>query len=246
MDEAFRTFENFYLSSLRFPQLFGFPQDLEVSVKKLDEIQESGFCFPLSNRDELGRKILFVNFEKLDTEKFSILDGMRLLTYVLMILVEEEETQIAGIVTIFNCRGASLKQFPSAKLFSNLMFSAKHATIARQGGNIFVNMPPFVSTLIEFARDNFLSEKLKSRLHIVKDFNELKTFVNPKLLPKERGGFKPEADMIQDFTMLRKQKLNNFKAVLNFKLDPTKVPAERLWSDGCEDTVGSFRLMEID
>lgn len=57
---------------------------------------ESGFAYPLVSRDYEGKKIIFIQVKKFDTQKFNSDDAIRLFILIVSTLMEEEETQIAG------------------------------------------------------------------------------------------------------------------------------------------------------
>lgn len=99
MNETFQTFERMYLSRKRYPQFFDYtPEDFEKMIKLFD----TGYCFPLSERDSEGRKIILIRTEKCDMNIYTTYDAVRILCYVITVLLEEEETQIAGVICLFD------------------------------------------------------------------------------------------------------------------------------------------------
>ena len=87
------------------------------------------------------------------------------------------------------------------------------------------------------------NEKLRSRLLSPKDLDELKTLINPAILPKEYGGTIPEAVMIEEFSKLVVLNDANIKKILDIELDLTKIPQNQSTET---EVVGSFRKLEID
>jgi hypothetical protein len=243
MDGAFKRIENYFLCPERYQKIKLSPHDIRLKV--FDEIQKTGCCYPLSERDKLGRRVLLMQHGRLDTEKFSAGDGIRFLLFVSMILIEEQETQIAGMVSIFNFEGTSLKHVPSLSELNDLMHFAQNAGVVRHRRYFFVGLPLFASFLVDQLK-GFMSAKLQKRIQVVKDFKELATFFDPALLPKELGGVKLEAEKLLEFQKLKEEKMKDLDSIANFKVDMKKVPAERIWSDGCQESVGSFRKLEID
>lgn len=89
-----------------------------------------------------------------------------------------------------------------------------------------------------------LSLKLKKRLSLLKHSADLKNHIDQALLPQ--GGTRTEAEMMEAFSKLRAEKRENLLRLLEFKVDWSKVPHERIWSKEEDETVGSFRRLEID
>lgn len=87
------------------------------------------------------------------------------------------------------------------------------------------------------------SEKLRARLFHPKDIDELKTLINPALLPKEYGGTIPEEVMMAEFSRLVVLNDETLKRTLNFEIDETKIPQQQTSE---VEVVGSFRKLEID
>jgi hypothetical protein len=60
------------------------------------ELYRTGYIFPLTERDEEGKKIVFIQLKRLNPEYFTSADAIRLSAVITAALLEEEETQIAG------------------------------------------------------------------------------------------------------------------------------------------------------
>lgn len=239
MNDAFQTFERMFLAAKRYPQFF--EEDLENIMKMF----HTGFCYPLSERDEEGRRIVFVQTKKFNPEDYSAIDSMRLFSYIMTVLLEEEETQIAGVVIVFDNDSATLKHFLAPLDTRDYMHFVKNCSTLRQKGNYIVNSPLIANFVLEIVR-SVLSEKLKKRFFVLKSSIELRNYIKLSLLPKEFGGTKSEADMMQDFIKLRDQHQKKLSEFLGFKTDWSKVPVDKIWSNKDNETVGSFRKLEID
>lgn len=92
--EATQTFERFYLARKKYSQFF--PEN-SPNFERAMNFLKTGYCFPLSERDENGCRIVLVQTKRLDTSMYNIFDGIRLSMFVMAVLLEEEETQIAGV-----------------------------------------------------------------------------------------------------------------------------------------------------
>lgn len=90
---------------------------------------------------------------------------------------------------------------------------------------------------------NTANEKIRSRIHLPKNNEELKTLINPALLPKEYGGTIPEAVMMEQFGQLVELNDDNIKKSLDYEIDTTKIPQHQSTET---EVVGSFRKLDID
>lgn len=242
MNETFQTFERMYLSRKRYPQFFDYaPDDFDRMLKLLD----TGYCLPMSGRDAEGRKIILLRTEKCDMNLYSTYDALRLLCYVITVLMEEEETQIAGIVCIFDHAGANMKHLMTPTDVRDFMHFVKHCSACRQKGTYVMNLPSFANIILEIFKST-LSEKLKKRFFLVKSIDELKSFFDIDLLPKCYGGKLTDEEIMAEFQKLREEKRPNLLKFLEVKIDWSKVSPEKILSKDEDETVGSFRKLEID
>lgn len=217
MENTFESFEKFFLFRKKYERWCNIDDD---AINRLWELFDSGYAFPLMERDDEGKRIIFVQTRKFDTGKFTSADAIRLLGLIVMTLMEEEETQIAGISTISDFTGVGFSYF---KLFSirdvkDFADCAKNASVGREKENYLINLPSFAVLLFEIGR-KALNEKLRQRLIVTKDMDQLKTFVEPNLLPKEHGGSFTEKEMMQNFKMCFKAHENNINAINDYIID---------------------------
>lgn len=202
-------------------------------------------CYPLSGRDEDGCKIVLVRMGQMDLKANTTYDYMRLFCYTLTVLLQEEETQIAGLVVVFDFADAGLQHILSPLDLLDFMKFVHSCGIIRKKRAIFMNFPSFGNIFLTMLK-SLLTKKLKSRFFVIKNLKELHSLVNPKLLPKEYGGVKPEAEMMQEFLDLRDRHKESLQRLLSFKLDWSKIPNEKIFWADTDKNVGSFRRLEID
>lgn len=222
-----------------------YPQFTEYDEQRIEKLFERGYCYPFSGRDNEGRKIVILQTGRLDPDEFSIYDAFKLFCYVVIVLMEEEETQIAGIVCIFNHVDATIKHLMSPIDARDFMDFVKNCSSCRQKGHFVVNLPSYANFVIEIFKA-VMSEKLKKRMFVLKSSDELKNHIDLSLLPKEFGGFKSEAEMMSEFMKLRDDKRKLVHKIIDFKVDWSKVPPEKFLSRDDNGTIGSFRKLEID
>lgn len=172
-------------------------------------------------------------------------DFIRLFLSILRILLEEEESQIAGFDFIFDCSGTSMKHFMNPLEALAVVDFGKRCSEVRTKTFYLKNLSPFGKISLDTVA-SFLSEKLRKRFCVVKDIYELHQHIDPSLLPKEHGGVLPEAEMMRTFEKLwieRKEKLEEFH---DFEIDWGKVPNDKFQSKKQSENIDSFRKLEID
>ena len=156
--------------------------------------------------------------------------------------MEQEETQIAGTATIIDHEGMTMKQTSMFSVTDIIDFAdCIKSSVGRHKKLYVVNLPPFALFLLEAARSR-LNEKLKKRITIARDMDDLKNYFDPLLLPKESGGKYTEEEhkeYFEEYFKTVRPKLEEIKARV---VDWNKVPGLKRSSE----SVGSFRKLEID
>lgn len=221
MESAFESFEKFFIFRKKYERWCNIDSE---AMARLWELYDLGYAYPLIERDDEGKRIIFVQAKKLDSDKFTSADAIRLLGLIVMTLMEEEETQIGGISTINDYTDVGYNYF---KLFSirdvkDFADCARNASVGREKENYFVNLPSFAAFLFEIGR-KMLTDKMRQRLMTARDMEHLKTYVDPTLLPKELGGFVSESDMMKKFKKFYKSQEIKLDAINDCVIDWEKI-----------------------
>lgn len=114
-------------------------------ITRLWTLYESGIAYPLAKRDADGRRVIFVQTRKMDPKVYTIADAIHLMTWIAKVILEEEETQIAGIVTIVD---QSEITFGHIRLLSvsdimNFVSVIKNGCVGRQKGMYMIGKNKF-------------------------------------------------------------------------------------------------------
>lgn len=197
MESVFESFEKFFIFRKKYERWCNIDSD---AMTRLWDLYDSGFAYPLKERDDEGKRIIFVQAKKLDTDKFTSADAVRLLGLIATTLMEEEETQISGISTIndYTDVGYSFFKLFSMRDVKDFADCARNASVGREKENYFVNLPSFAAFLFEIGR-RMLTDKMQQRLMTARDMDHLKTHIDSTLLPRELGGFVSELEMMRSF-----------------------------------------------
>lgn len=87
-----------------------------------------------------------------------------------------------------------------------------------------------------------MSEKMKNRIQLVKDIEELATVIDKSILTDYLGGDEDEKEVFEDFIKLLESKVDIIKNTNDFEIDIEKAKACR----NIEESIGSFRTLQID
>jgi hypothetical protein len=197
MDKVFELFENHMLLKHSVPRWYDFNDE---AISRLWSLYETGVAYPLKERDKDGRRVILVQSRKMDPKEYTAADAIHLLTWIAKTILEEEETQIAGIVTIIDQTDITFGHLRVISMSDLFDFTAviKNSTVGRQKGIYLVKLPSFASFMFEVAK-KAANDKLRERIHLVEDMEKMKIHIDASLLPLELGGSVPEADMMRCF-----------------------------------------------
>ncbi|CAO1301244.1 unnamed protein product [Diamesa hyperborea] len=239
--QAHELYENYFINVRQHPKWHA---DDEKKNQKVMQMFDRGVYYPLSQRDAEGRKIIYNNVSKLDPSIDTPESHFSTIFEVYTQLIEDEITQITGLVVISDCTGFTSKHLscvsiPDIVVLANCL---KNAMTARIKCIYILNLPPFARILLDVFKIA-LSDKLKKRLVVVKDMEEFKSkYFDAKLLPKEFGGITPEADMIKEFQETMKQNQKKRQQIYDTEFNINMIPGKKNEEIG----TGSFRKLEID
>lgn len=240
MDQAFQVLENHLIFRQTHSSWFDMT---DARVDKMKDFFRSGYVYPLMKRDADGRRIVLINQMRHDYDKFTGDDAIHLVFTVCFTLMQEEETQISGISLIINYEEVSIKYLSvySVTDVVELVKFLRNSCPGRTKAFYLINLPTFAFFLINAAKAA-MTEKLRSRLMIVKSWDDIASFVDKSLLPKELGGEQhSEIEMMASFMKIFDTNLTLLKETNEFEIDLNK-----LSNSGSQEGTGSFRKLEID
>lgn len=240
MDKVFNTFEHYIRVQKKYSKWFDIQ---EKDYSKMMELYRNGYVYPLAERDAEGKRIVLIQLKRLDPEYFTSADAIRLSTVISASLLEEEETQIAGFATIIDHEGVTMKQTSLFSITDIFDFATCCSNaVGRYKQLYLVNLPTFAVFLLDVARST-LSDKLKNRIVMAKNMEDLKNYIDPQLLPKQYGGALPEAEHMKIFDDFFETVRPSLDKIRSRVVDWSKVPDAQ---EKLKETVGSFRKLEID
>lgn len=224
----------------KFSNLFTYD---EKEFRRIITLYELGIYCVMNKRDRDGARIVIMKCKKIEQFKLSPTDLWKLQTFVYVTLENEPETQIAGVVNVFDCRDTSmamLQSFPVKCIFE-MLYVSKHIPCRTKAVH-FIGLPMFARTIYD-ASHGIISAKLQNRVTILKNAKALCNLLGVSLLTEEYGGKLIESDCMEYFKDVIQENQDYFlTCVTNFDFDFDK------YNEYNKDTevIGSFRRLEID
>lgn len=208
--------------------------------KRLEEYCDGRVILPLIQRDDKGRRGALIQFKHINVETINYTDLYSLSYEIGFCLLENEETQIAGLFLIVDFSGKlslSLLSRFSVLEFKEMAESVTDSLAGRFKSLFLINVPPAAQFLVEILKLVF-SKKHQDRIFVLKDHDEFKQHFDIKIMPKELGGEIPEAKMIDEFHGIMEQNEEALKLRYNFEIDLAEMSKF--------EKPGSFRTLNID
>lgn len=236
--EAFKLYENFLVSREAQSKWF---DNLDLEDERFKEILDSEFIVPLKERDENGCRVILCQSAKFDTKKFNEHDVYRVIIWVVLNVLEEPDTQVAGVAFITDFKNAGLEyvsQFSFNEMRS-IIHCLQNTVPVRFKKAIWINFPPFAVALAEMGK-SFTSKKVADRVSFHTDEKEVTKVFDKKIMPKEFGGEIPIKEMVESFMTFARNQKDKLKLIEAMSIDLSRV------NDYKADPVDSFKKLEID
>nr|CAD7195389.1 unnamed protein product [Timema douglasi] len=186
--KAFHMLQRYYVMKLRCPELFKIPRPSEK--KYILEMQAQNM---LEDRDGFGRRVYIFRVEKCDAANVSIEDVFRTNVLALEQVVDEPETQIAGLTVIVDMNGFGIQhaKFLSPYYARRTVEVIQETFPLRFKGFHVINEPFYFDAVFAVLKP-FLKEKIRKRIYFHgRELSSLHAFISPDILPEEYGGKRP-------------------------------------------------------
>ncbi|XP_011057347.1 PREDICTED: rhophilin-2 isoform X3 [Acromyrmex echinatior] len=221
-------------------------QNLDVDDPELMAIIDNGYIVPMLKRDQHGRKVIMSFAGRFDPSKFSSAHLLRVHSMVVESLMDDEKSQVYGYTYLNDEAGLSMNHFGTLSFMDirNILKCIQNSTPMRHKETHLINLPSGVAKFLEFAI-SLLNEKLRSRVMIHRNIQELKEAVDPKILPKEYGGEISLSEMIDEFKKELKQKKDELKALDDMYIEISPKYYQEA-NEELSGICGSFRKLEVD
>ncbi|XP_033191707.1 clavesin-2 [Bombus vancouverensis nearcticus] len=223
-------------------------QNLDVEDKDIEAIIDAGYLIPLMQRDRHGRRVILSCAGRFDPYKYTSAQMARAHSLVVESLMDDEENQVRGYTHINDESGLTMGHLSAWSLtdIRNMLRCIQNSTPMRHKETHFVNIPSCAIKVIEFGI-SLLNDKLKNRIMVHKSLDELKTAIDPTILPKEYGGEIPLCEMIANFKKTLREQRNRIKELDDMYIEITSADCHYVsTNDDLCGISGSFRKLEVD
>lgn len=158
------TLERYLVARMMYPQWF---TKLDIEEPQLSALVDTGYLFPLPERDAQGRALIFNDTAQLDPTKFTAADVLRIHMLVNESFFDTNEVQCAGLVLVYDLSGMTMSQLSLVTLSEIRVLASflNKAFPLRIQEFHFVNTPSATLTIANFALA-LLSEKLRERVFV--------------------------------------------------------------------------------
>lgn len=237
--------EQYLIYRQQFPQWF---TKLDPTDPDFLTVLDAGYSFPLLERDEFGRRIFLTAIERFDAEKFSFTQMVRMHAIGVEATLEDEELQIGGFHHCYDARGFGVRHIALWSLTDVNNFLRRAQNIAPMRHRAITVIFSVAHKLIELGL-SLLTEKIRSRVRVVKNNDDLQKQIDPKLLPKEYGGTIPMKEMIEAFKAELFERREMLLALDDIEIDMQGYKGKWAVNNQLENdtsVIGSFRKLEVD
>ncbi|XP_063237069.1 clavesin-1-like [Bacillus rossius redtenbacheri] len=212
------------------------------------EILLAGYLVPLPERDDLGRRVVLRRAASIDPSRHTSAHVARVHALAMECLLEEEASQVRGFVQLNDESGLSARHLSMWSLadIARMTKCFQKSFPIRHKSSKFLCLPHYASKIMEFFI-SLLSEKMRSRIEILPNMEDLRKVINPKILPKEYGGEVPLDQMINVFLARLEAGRDALRSLDDTDIDlDRRSPAAADLEGELAGVAGSFRRLEVD
>lgn len=242
VDKACQRYEKTFTIMKKYPEMFLFDVD---NMEKCFNIIRSGYIYALPGFDDEGCKVIINRICERDLETQTPVMILTASRYLFLSLLNEHENQMCKYKMILDFSNVTMKHIFNPMESKVAVESNASALSVRVSKYILINTSPVVTGGVEFVK-MLLSEKMRKRVVVLKNQDELVQHINPiSMLPKRYGGTKDEEELRAESA---KNIIDNREIILKTikcDIDMEKIPKSKLEKDEFEH-VGSFLKLEID
>ncbi|XP_066268219.1 alpha-tocopherol transfer protein-like [Branchiostoma lanceolatum] len=185
VEQAFKLLEKYHVWRTHSPKICS-----NMRPSSVRGLLEAGYHAALPGRDQDGRKVMFYRIGKWDPSQFSAYEVFRLSLISSEKIIQEEDTQVHGIVMIADLTGLSLSHaWQIGPRVAQQIGSITTDAFPIRVKEIHLLNEPMVFNAIFAIIKPFMSEKMRNRIHLHGPKTEtLLQYVDRDALPPEYGG----------------------------------------------------------
>ncbi|XP_026745283.1 alpha-tocopherol transfer protein-like isoform X2 [Trichoplusia ni] len=169
---------------------------LDYKLPVMMELLDLGYIFVSPFKDKAGRRVVIYRPGVFDPYKYTNQDMCRIMGTCYETLLEDEDTQVRGVVHYADGSGVS---FPHLTLFTpkeavRIVKNGERTLPMRHKEIYGINVHPTIKFALDFGMA-LISDKIRKRVKLYSALEEVE--IDKNLLPKEYGGIMPMKEMIE-------------------------------------------------
>lgn len=176
----------YYTMRNAIPEFFS---NRDIDRPELSEIMDIADMPPLPGLTPKGCRVVCLRAVDRENMPSNVSDGMKLALMIGDIRLYEEKVGVAGDVYILDASVATPTHFAkfTPALVKKFLVCVQEAYPVKLKEVHVINISPLVDTIVNFVKP-FLKEKIRERIHIHSNLEDLYKFVPKEMLPAEYGG----------------------------------------------------------
>ena len=245
LEKVKKKLDMYYTMRNAVPEFFN---DRDIDRPELKEIMDNCHVPPLPNLTPNGRRVTILRASDKDIPTPSASESMKLVMMIGDVRLAEESVGVAGDVFIFDAVAASPKHLPkfTPQILKKFFICVQEAYPAKIKEIHIINVSPLVDSLVNFVKP-FLKEKIRNRIYMHSNIDDLYKYVPKNILPSEYGG---DAGSIVAINEAWREKLRTytpwFKEQEKSKANEALRPGAPKTADDLFGMDGTFRKLTID
>ncbi|XP_077990750.1 alpha-tocopherol transfer protein-like [Glandiceps talaboti] len=242
-ERAFKTLVHYYEVRRDYKDIF-----LNFVPSAVEDAMRMKVHYISPGCDNDGRRVFIFRPGQINTEKLDLLPAIRTTVMFMEKLLEDEETQVNGVVVIGDFGNMTMAHATSlgpntARKIADVI---QNALPLRMKALHYVNQPKFFDAMFSLFKP-FFGEKLKKRLHFHGDeYGTLHEYIPSRLLPAEYGGAIPEfSNQKWNEALLASEDAFIENNKYGFPLSAEALGGSTVGEDPATGLKGTFKKLEI-
>ncbi|CAG9126186.1 unnamed protein product [Plutella xylostella] len=245
LEKTKRKLDMYFTMRAAVPEFF---TDRDVNRPELQEILNMVQMPPLPGLTPDGRRVILMRGLDKDAQTPNVADAFKLALMLGDVRLNEEKEGVAGDIYILDASVATPTHFAkfTPTLVKKFLVCVQEAYPVKLKQVHVINISPLVDKIVNFVKP-FIKDKIKERIFLHSDVNELYKHVPKEMLPAEYGG---NAGPMNDLHNAWVKKLDEytpwFAEQADVKANETLRPGKPTNYDELFGIDGSFRQLVID
>ncbi|XP_015111347.1 retinol-binding protein pinta [Diachasma alloeum] len=239
--------DSFYTVRTHLPEIF-LKRDLEETM--IQEVLDLGIYLPLPEPVSAdGPRVILMRPCQFDAKKYTYSDILKV-SFMIMdfLLLKDDRLNVAGQISVLDLTGSKLEhasQF-TPSLVKKTVMAFQDGYPMKTKSLHFVNPPPTFDVLFSVFK-NFMNKKLKDRIMVHKDPEDVFDYIPREVLPSDYGGQAPSiAALTHQWKNAVLEHRDWYQEDSKHRVDESKRPDKAITSLDLFGMEGSFKKLEFD